>query len=260
MEFWALAAAGVFGLVVGSFLNVVIYRVPRGESIVSPGSRCTLCGHELTWYENVPVFAWLALRGRCRVCKSSISVRYPLVEVCTAALFVLAAARTDRWVELAAHVVAFGGLLALAAIDIDVKRVPVSVLYPTVGLTAALLTAAAGMDHRWDDLARAVVGAAIGFVLLRLVHAASPRSMGYGDVRLAGLCGLLLGWHGLTYVIVGLYGAFVLGAVAGVVLIAIGQGKFGKSIPFAPYLAAGSIYVSLYGEPIAGGTRKIWGG
>lgn len=122
-----------------------------------------------------------------------------------------------------------------------------------------LLAIAAGVDDRWDDLARAAVGAAIGFALLRLIHLASPRSMGYRDVRLAILCGAMLGWHGLTYVIVGLYSAFVLGAVVGVILIAIGRGKFGKAIPFAPYLAAAAIYVSLYGEPLARATRKLWG-
>ena len=214
----------------------------------------------MTWLENVPVIAWIALRGRCRACHSSIGVRYPLVEVATAALFALAAARIDRWVELAAYLFAFGGLLALSVIDIDLQRVPVAVLYPTLGATAVLLAIAAGVDDRWDDGARAIVGAAIGFALLRLVHFASPRGMGYGDVRLAILCGLILGWHGLTYVIVGLYSAFVLGAVVGVVLIAVGRGKFGKAIPFAPYLAAAAIYVSLYGEPLADSTKKIWGG
>ena len=122
-----------------------------------------------------------------------------------------------------------------------------------------MLAIAAGVDDRWDDLARAIVGAAIGFALLRLIHLVSPRGMGYGDVRLAILCGLVLGWHGLTYVIVGLYTAFVLGAVVGVILIAVGRGKFGKSIPFAPYLAAAAIYVSLYGEPLARVTKKLWG-
>ena len=254
-----IGLVGLFGLLLGSFLNVVIYRVPLGESIVSPGSRCTSCGHELTWYENVPVLAWMVLRARCRVCKSSISVRYPLVEAGTAALFALAAARIARWVELIAYLVAFAGLLALSAIDIDVQRVPVSVLYPTLATTAAILAVAAGVDHRWDDFARAIIGAAIGFALLRLIHFASPRSMGYGDVRLAILCGLVLGWHGLTYVIVGLYSAFVLGTVVGVTLIAVGRGKFGKAIPFAPYLAAGAIFVSLYGEPLANATKKLWG-
>jgi leader peptidase (prepilin peptidase)/N-methyltransferase len=260
MDLWAVIAVGLYGLVVGSFLNVVIYRVPRGESIVHPGSRCTCCGHELTWFENVPVFAWIALRARCRVCKSSISVRYPVVEIGTALVFVLAALRIDRWVELIAYLFAFAGLLALSAIDIDMQRVPVAVLYPTLAATVVLLAIAAAVDDRWDDFARALIGAAIGFAGLRLIHLASPRSMGYGDVRLAVLCGLVLGWRGLTFVIVGIYSAFVLGAVVGIVLIAVGKGKFGKAIPFAPYLAAGAIYVSLFGEPLANATKKIWGG
>jgi leader peptidase (prepilin peptidase) / N-methyltransferase len=260
MDLWEIGAVGLFGLLVGSFLNVVIYRVPRGESIVAPGSRCTNCGHELSPLENVPVLAWIVLRARCRKCKSPISVRYPLVEVATAALFALAATRIDHWVELAAYVIAFAGLLALSVIDIDVQRVPVSVLYPTLAGTAVLLGVAAGLDDRWDDLGRAFIGAAIGFALLRVIHLVSPRSMGYGDVRLAILCGLVLGWYGLTYVIVGLYGAFVLGTVVGVMLIALGRGKFGKAIPFAPYLALGAVYVSLYGEPLADATQKLWGG
>ena len=136
---------------------------------------------------------------------------------------------------------------------------PVSILYPTLAITAVLLSVAAGVDDRWDDLVRALIGGAIGFAVFRLIHLASPRSMGYGDVRLAILCGLVLGWHGLTYVIVGLYGAFVLGAVVGVALIVFGRGKFGKAIPFAPYLAAAAVYVSLYGEPLARGTKQLWG-
>src|SRR4030095_8335013 len=111
--------------------------------------------------------------------------------------------RSERWVDLAAYLVAFAGLLALSVIDIEVQRVPVSVLYPTPAAPAILLAIAGGVDDRWDDFARALIGAAIGFGLLRLIHLASPRSMGYGDVRLAVLCGLILGWHGLTYVIVG---------------------------------------------------------
>lgn len=259
MNVYEIAGVGLFGSLIGSFLNVVIHRVPNGESIVAPGSRCPKCGHELAWFENIPVFAWVALRARCRTCQAPISARYPLVEMGTAALFALAAARIDRWVELAAYLVAFAGLFALSVIDLDTQRVPVAVLYPTMAGTAALLAVASGVDDRWDDLARALAGAAIGFAVLRLIHLASPRSMGYGDVRLAILCGLILGWHGLTYVIVGLYGAFVLGAVVGVLLITIGRGKFGKAIPFAPYLAAGAAYVSLYGEPLADLTKKLWG-
>src|SRR5688572_28600818 len=139
MDVWVVTVSGLFGLLVGSFLNVVIYRVPRGESIVSPGSRCTNCGHELTWLENIPVIAWVALRARCRSCHSSISVRYPLVELATGALFALAAARIDHGIELAAYLLAFGGLLSLSAIDIDLQRVPVAVLYPTLGATSVLL-------------------------------------------------------------------------------------------------------------------------
>src|SRR5688572_17022393 len=130
MDVWVVAVIGLFGLLVGSFLNVVIYRVPRGESIVSPGSRCTNCGHDLSWFENVPILAWILLRALCRKCKTPISARYPLMEAGNAILFALAAARIDRWVELAAYLIAFAGLLALSAIDIDVQRVPVSVLYP----------------------------------------------------------------------------------------------------------------------------------
>ena len=260
MDPWQVTVVGLFGLLVGSFLNVVIYRVPRGESVVRNGSHCTSCGHQLAWYENLPVLSWIALRGRCRVCKSSISRRYPLVELGTAVLFALAAARVDRWLELVAYLVAFGGLIALATIDIDLRRVPVAVLYPTLVATTVLMTAAAAVDGRWDDLARALIGAAIGFSVLRLIHLAAPRGMGYGDVRLASLCGLLLGWNGLAYVAVGLYGAFLLGAVIGVALIAVGRGRFGKAIPFAPYLAAGAILASLYGDPIVDKVKAVWSG
>jgi leader peptidase (prepilin peptidase)/N-methyltransferase len=200
----------------------------------------------------------MALRGKCRTCKSAISVRYPIVELGTALLFSLTAARFEGWFELGAYLIAFSGLVALSAIDIDVQRVPVTVLYPTLVVTAALLVAAAFADDRWPDLGRAAAGAAIGFVTLRLIHLVSPRSLGYGDVRLAVLCGLVLGWKGLGFVALGLYGAFVLGAVIGVILIALGRGKFGRAIPFAPYLAAGAIAVSLFGGPLVDASRELF--
>ena len=157
MSALTIGLTGLLGLLIGSFLNVVIRRVPLGESIVTGDSHCPKCGHVLSWYENIPVLSWLALRGRCRTCSCVIGIRYPLVELAGAIAFTLAAARIDGWFDLAAHLATFAGFIVLSVIDIDTHRVPVVVLYPTLAITTALLIAAAAADDRWSDLGRAAI-------------------------------------------------------------------------------------------------------
>lgn len=251
--------SGVIGLLVGSFLNVVAWRVPRGESVNRPRSHCPACGSLIVWYDNVPVVSWLVLRGRCRRCAAPISVRYPAVEAATAALWALTAAAVGPHADLPAHLVAVAGLFVLAIIDVEHLRVPDRVLVPTLVLTAAGLLAAAAVDDRWADLARAGAGAALGFGALAVIHLVEPEGMGFGDVKLAALCGLLLGWHGLAHVVVGLYGGFVLGAVVGVTLVAAGRRQLGRHLPFAPFLAAGTVAVALWGDPLARALRDLFG-
>lgn len=195
-----LTLLGVLGLAVGSFLNVVIWRVPRGLSVIRPRSACPACGHPVRARDNIPVVSWLILRGRCRDCAAPIDVRYPLVEVSTAVLFALAGA----WALLGGGPVAVLPALlylvsiavALTVIDIDTRRLPNAIVLPSYPVLAVLLTAASALTGQWPDLARAAAGLAIlgGFYLtIRVIY---PRGMGFGDVKLAGLLGLVLGWFG----------------------------------------------------------------
>jgi leader peptidase (prepilin peptidase) / N-methyltransferase len=250
--------AAVLGLLIGSFLNVVIYRVPAGESVAQPPSHCPVCEAQLAWYDNVPVVSWVVLRAQCRQCKTSISARYPLVEAGCAALFAVMAARIGWEPELAAYLVASAAMLALAFIDIDTKRLPDVIVLPTTAVTAVLLVVAAAVDDQWGDLGRAFIGAAIAFAALFLVHFVRPDGLGFGDVKLALLCGLLLGWFGLADLALGLYAGFLLGAIVGVALITLGRTRFGRAIPFGPFLVAGTLLMVLAGEPLADWARDLF--
>jgi leader peptidase (prepilin peptidase)/N-methyltransferase len=249
-----LAAAGVGGLVVGSFLNVVIHRLPRHESLVAPRSRCPACQAPIRPADNVPVVSFLALRGRCRACRQPIPWRYPAVELGTAGLFVALAARLGPVAVLPAYLVLAASLVAVAAIDAATSRIPRSLVWATAALGAPLLVVGALPGGQWHRLAAAAVGAAVGFGFLYLVHVAAPRGMGFGDVRLSGLIGGFLGWLGVAYALIGLFLAFLYGGVVGVGLVAGRRRGWGSRLPFGPFLAAGALSAVLFGGPI----RQAW--
>jgi leader peptidase (prepilin peptidase)/N-methyltransferase len=237
-----------FGLVVGSFMTVAAHRMPRGESVVRPGSRCPACGTPIRPRDNVPVVSWLLLRGRCRACGAPIPVRYPLLELATAGLVVLAAIRfADPWV---------GGLVAgllalmpgLAVIDIGHRIIPNRLTYPALG-AALVAVAAAWLAGAPVEPLRGLAGLALyGGVLF--VVAVVSRGMGMGDVKLAALIGLVLGSIGLRFVWVAAGAAIVLGGVGGIVALLLGRSRK-SAIPFGPYLAAGAVVGALWGAPIA---------
>jgi leader peptidase (prepilin peptidase)/N-methyltransferase len=243
---------GLFGLVVGSFLNVVIHRVPEKQSVVRPRSRCPRCGTTLKPWDNVPVVSWLLLHGRCRNCRGAISIRYPLVEVATAALFVAAALRLgdDDLAALPAFLVVFAALLAISAVDLERFIVPNRILYPALFIAAPLLVVAAVIDGEWSSLRDAALGGALAWVLLFAIHMASPKGMGFGDVRLAGLIGMLLGWLSIGHVLLGLFLAFLTAALVGVGLMLTGVRGRKDRVPFGPFLALGAIAAVFVGGPI----------
>jgi len=243
-----IALCGLFGLAIGSFLNVVIYRVPRHESVVSPRSACPSCGAFIESIDNVPVLSWLVLRGRCRKCKARISFRYPLIELTCAALFAGAAARTSANWALPAYLVLFAGLLALACIDFEHLLLPKVIVYPTLLTVAALLLLAAGVTGRWHDLLVAVISAAAWFVVFFVLNAISPRVLGFGDVRLAPVLGLALGWLGVRYVLLGFFAANLIGAIVGVTLIATKRMDRQQQIPYGVFLALGTA-LAFYAGP-----------
>ena len=247
---------GVLGLVIGSFLTVVIERVPRKESIVAPRSRCPRCGTEIRARDNVPLFSYLALRGRCRSCGARISPLYPLVELATAGLFAGVGAAFPRLVP-AAMVAAFVGLLvAVAVIDVRHRIIPNRIVYPSF-VAFAVLVVVGAVAGQGLDAGRAGIGlAAFGGGLL-VVALVSPRGMGMGDVKLAGLIGLVLGSLGLSYVAVAAAAAVLAGGLGSVATLAVSGGGRGKQIPFGPYLAVGALVAAFAAPHLAAAYLRL---
>ncbi|WP_273654661.1 prepilin peptidase [Cellulomonas fimi] len=250
-----VVGALLVGLAVGSFLNVVIWRVPRGESVVHPPSACPRCGRAIRPYDNVPVVSWLVLRGRCRDCGEPIAVRYPLVEAGTGVLFALAAWWTGPSWFLPALLYLLAISVALALIDIDTRRLPDAIVKPAYPVSLALLALASanpGGEADWAALLRAAVGGAAMFVAYLLMVLAYPRGMGWGDVKLAGVMGLYLGWVGWGALLIGWFAAFVLGGVFGLALIVVRRAGRKSSIPFGPWLLLGTLVGIVAGEAVWG--------
>ncbi|WP_372666155.1 prepilin peptidase [Amycolatopsis kentuckyensis] len=251
------AVAGVLGLLVGSFLNVVVHRVPRGESVVRPPSRCPGCGQEIRARHNVPVLGWLVLRGRCAGCGDRISVRYPLVELGTAALFVLLAARIAL-PDLPAYLY-FGAIgIALALIDVDTRRLPNALVLPSYPVLALLLTASAWWQGDWTSVVRAFVGGAALFGFYLLLTVVYPAGMGFGDVRLAGLIGGVLAYVSWEALVFGAFGGFLLGALAGIAVLARGGGRR-TALPFGPFMLAGALVALFVAAPLARAYLRLTG-
>jgi leader peptidase (prepilin peptidase) / N-methyltransferase len=228
------------GLAVGSFLNVVIYRVPRQESVVSPRSACPSCDMPIEAWDNVPVASWLALRGRCRSCHVHISARYPLVELATAGLFAGTAARFGFNWALPAFLALFAGLLPLACIDLERYVLPKKIVYWVFGLVGVLLLLAAAATGRWHDLAVAVISGAAWFTVFFALNASNPRLLGFGDVRLAPVLGLALGWLGVRYVVLGFFAANLIGLAIAFSLMATKRIGRRQRLPYGVFLVLGT--------------------
>lgn len=262
---FVVALAGVLGAAIGSFLNVVIYRVPLGRSIASPPSACPHCGHGIAWYDNVPLISWLVLRGRCRNCSAPISVRYPLIELGTALLFVAVALQFGGSVVGALSVgalvaallalVAFLYLaaisIALAAIDLETRRLPNVLVLPAYLVGAVLLGTSSLLVGDLATLLRAAIGAAGLFALYWLLATLYRGGMGYGDVKLAGVLGLFLGWLGWGPLAVGAFAAFLFGGLFGVILLIARRAGRKSSIPFGPWMLLGAWLGVFAGNAIA---------
>jgi leader peptidase (prepilin peptidase)/N-methyltransferase len=248
-----LVLVGLLGLAIGSFLNVVIHRVPTGLSVVSPGSRCPDCAAPIRARHNVPVAGWLLLRGRCASCGQRIPVRYPLVELLTGGLFVVVTWRAVQLDQLAAlpALLAFTALgVALSGIDLDVRRLPDALVLPAYPLLVALFAAAAGAGGDWASLGRAVLAGAVLFgcyLALALVH---PAGMGFGDVKLSGVIGLVLGWFSWTTLAVGGFAAFFLGALIGLFVLVVSPLGRKASVPFGPFMVGGALLALWVTDPV----------
>lgn len=232
------AVAGVLGLLIGSFLNVVAWRVPRGESIVTPPSACPACGHAIRPRDNVPVLGWLLLRGHCRDCAAPISVRYPLVELGTGVLFAVVALRLgDRPALLPAYLAFAAGGVALALIDLDVRRLPDVIVLPLYVVLPVLLA----VDGDPHALLRAALGGALLGGVYLVIALVARGAMGWGDVKLAAPVGAMMGYLSWGTLLAGGFGAFVIGAAVGVVLIVASGAGRKTAVPFGPFMLVGAV-------------------
>lgn len=246
----AAVPAGLVGLAVGSFGGVVADRVPRGESIVAPPSHCDSCGATLRSFENVPLVSYLVLRGRCRSCGARIPTRDLALELVMAGVFVLLAWRLPTLWAIPAYCVFAAGLVILSAVDLELRRLPTPIVYWAAGLGGALLVVASAATGNWHQLLDAAIGAAACFVVFFAIFFAVPKGMGFGDVRLAGLCGGILGWLGLRVVPVGIFAAFVVAGIPAIFLLILGKANRKSQLPFGPYLAAGALIGVSFGPAI----------
>jgi len=265
--FELLIAVVVFalGASVGSFLNVVVYRLPAGLSLIYPPSRCPKCLHRLKAQENVPVFGWLWLKGRCSNCKTAIAPRYPIVEAATGALFLLVFWLFGMSWETLGYWAFFSWLLALSLIDLDTMTLPNPLTRS--GLVAGLVFQA-GLGWLTTGTAsgaiaqtmQGVIGAVLGLWLLDLIAivgsvALGQSAMGAGDAKLAALMGAWLGWQ---YLLLAGFLACVMGAFVGGGAIAIGWLDRRQPMPFGPFLAIGSVLTVLWGEALIAGYRQLF--
>ena len=239
----AIAFAALGGLIIGSFLNVVIYRLPRDESLTHPRSRCPSCATQLRAVDNIPVVSWLALRGRCHHCGAPISARYPLVELSTAVLYAAVVATQDDAVRIVLGLLLVTALVPITLIDIDLRIIPNRITGPAA---VAALVAVAALDR--DFLVEAIVAGIAGggfFLIAALLY---PRGMGMGDVKLAGVLGLYLGRAVAPAILI----ALVAGVVLGAAIIARKGAKEGRktAVPFGPFLALGGLVAFFVGNEL----------
>jgi leader peptidase (prepilin peptidase)/N-methyltransferase len=237
------AVAGLFGLLIGSFLNVVAHRLPLGVSLVRPRSRCPQCLTEIKPYDNVPVLGWLMLRGRCRGCRARISARYPVVEAATAALAVAIVAVNGRSVHSALGLVLLGFLVPITLIDLDHRLIPNKLTLPAA--VAAIVIGAALHPSGLPEQLIAGAGAALFLLVFLLAY---PGGMGMGDVKLAGVLGLFLGRDVGVAILVAVFAGAVIGAAV-MARVGVAAGRKTK-VPFGPFLALGALVAMLVGPAI----------
>lgn len=249
-----IIAAGLLGLIFGSFGTVAAYRIPRRETIVTGRSKCPHCGRQIKAIENVPVFSYLALRGRCPGCGVAISPRYPLTELVTGVLFALAVAEFGLTLTAAVYAAFFWVLVVLTVIDLEHKLLPNRIVYPAFVVGWVGLVAAALIEGDAGDLRSAAIGALVFGGFFFIIAFIYPAGMGGGDVKLALVLGSFLGFAGgVGAVIVGMFLSFLLGGVIGLIAMkASGKGRK-MQIPFGPFLALGSVIAVFIGDALARG-------
>jgi leader peptidase (prepilin peptidase) / N-methyltransferase len=242
----ALAVAAMFGACIGSFLNVVIYRLPLGQSIVSPPSQCPKCGYRLRWYDNLPILGWLLLGGRCRTCKNPISIQYPIVELVTAVLFVLVVWLTPAGPLMVSRLLLVCILIALFGIDLEHQILPNSITLP--GIVAGVLLSFISPPGWRDALLGVVLGAGILYAIAGAYYLwRREEGLGMGDIKMLAMIGAFLGWKA---VLVTMVVSSFSGAAIGLSLIAAQRAGMKLALPFGTFLAIGALVAMLVGEPL----------
>lgn len=264
LTIFLLVFAGLLGLIIGSFLNVVIYRVPAGIPLTRP-SQCPNCDAPVKPWQNVPVVSWLVLRGKCANCTAPIAARYPLVELATGVAFVgvvwfvvdsstgsvFSGGVVALVLVAAAYLYLAAISIALTLIDLDTRRLPNAIVLPSYVVLAVLFTASCLFGVPWEALLRAVIGGAALFAFYWLLRAIRPGGMGGGDVKLAGVLGAALGFIGWGALIVGAFAAFLVGGIVGVALMIGGRATRKTAIPFGPFMVIGAWLGIVAGESLA---------
>ena len=241
------AAVGIY---VGTYLNLVIDRVPQKRPVWPLHTGCRNCLDASGATSGPPLRPWLVRKRRCPTCGERVSIRYAAVELGTAALFAAAAIRLGPDAALPAYLVFFACLVSISVIDLELQIIPNRIVYPTIALSLPLLALAALAKTDIGPLVTALAGAGIAFAILLVVHLISPASMGFGDVRLAFILGLFLGWFDLSQLAIGLFVGFALGAIVGIGLMLFGGHNRKDSVSFGPFLAAGAAIAVLFGDPL----------
>ena len=244
------AVAAAVGLIAGSFINVVAYRIPLGRSVVTPGSACPRCEQPIAWHDNIPVLSWIFLRGKCRKCGARISVRYPLVEVVTAVAFYLVAASIGQEWVLPAYLWFAGVGVTLTITDIDHKLIPNAILFPSTAIGAGLLGLGALLDGEPIQFVWALVGGAAYFGALLVLALVARGGFGFGDVKLAAFLGMFsayLGWGRLA--IAAILPFFLGGAISILLLVTRIKGRK-DAIPFGPYMVLAAFLAVVAGDAI----------
>ena len=248
-------SAGLFGLIVGSFLNVLAHRLPRGESVVSPGSHCPACGAGILARDNIPVVSWLFLGGRCRTCRAPISARYPMMELTNGVLWALVFLKAPQWPDLLGGVFFASACLTLAAIDLEFQILP-----DRITLTGIAFGILLSFFSKTRSPGSAMLGAAVGggglFLIAFLYEKiAGQEGMGLGDVKMLAMVGAFLGPVGVLMTVLA---ASLSGSLVGIAAIALGRGDRKMRLPFGVFLAAGGVAAYFFGDPLLARYRALW--
>ena len=236
-----------YGLCVGSFLNVCIYRLPLNRSIVRPGSSCPSCGMAIRWYDNIPILSYLILRGRCRHCQSAFSFRYPAIEALTGGFALIALYAFGPTTNALVHFLFFSVLITITFIDLDHRIIPDAISLPGIPLFFGLAFLVPNMTWQESAMGIAVGGGSLWLVAFIYERLTGNTGMGGGDVKLLAMMGAFIGWKGVLFTV---FFSSLTGSVIGITLMLIQKGNMKLAIPYGPFLATGGIVYTLWGVPL----------